>query len=56
MTDRATFTLALTVHEPGRACDLLARACGLPKGRVKDCMAKGGAWWDRPGRAFPSEQ
>ena len=44
------FSRTLAVTEASTACDALARLTGLPKARVKDCMAKGGVWWQRPGR------
>ena len=46
-----TFSGTFAVEAPSTACDVLARLTGLPKGRVKDCMNKGGVWWSRPGRA-----
>lgn len=39
------------VGEASTACDLLASLTGLPKARIKDCMAKGGVWHLRPGRS-----
>ena len=39
------------VGETSTACDLLASLTGLPKARIKDCMAKGGVWHLRPGRS-----
>ena len=45
------FSSVFNVDAPSTACDALARLTGLPKGRVKDCMNKGGVWWSRPGRA-----
>lgn len=44
------FCRTLAVTEASTACEALAGLTGLPKGRVKDCMAKGGVWWRRPGR------
>lgn len=52
MTGHEPFSRSVRVEEPDTACDLLARTCGLSKGRVKDCMTKGGVWWGRPGRAM----
>ena len=49
MTGEA-FSRTLAVTEASTACETLARLTGLPKARVKDCMAKGGVWWQRPGR------
>ena len=49
MTGEA-FSRTLAVTEASTACDALARLTGLPKARVKDCMAKGGVWWQRTGR------
>jgi tRNA pseudouridine32 synthase / 23S rRNA pseudouridine746 synthase len=46
-----SFSRTFTVEETASACDVLARLCGLPKSRVKDCMTKGGVWWSRPGRS-----
>jgi tRNA pseudouridine32 synthase/23S rRNA pseudouridine746 synthase len=45
------FSSTFAIDAPSTACDALARLTGLPKGRVKDCMTKGGVWWSRPGRA-----
>ena len=36
-----SFSRTFTVEESAPACDILARLTGLPKTRVKDCMAKG---------------
>jgi len=46
-----SFSSTFTVEEAASACDTLARLTGLPKARIKDCMAKGGVWWSRPGRS-----
>lgn len=46
-----SFSRTFAVETTASACDLLAGLTGLPKARVKDCMAKGGVWWSRPGRA-----
>ena len=51
MTDSKAFTRTFAVEEPSTACDLLSRLTGLSKGRIKDCMAKGGVWRFRPGHA-----
>lgn len=48
MTSEA-FSRTLAVTEPSTACDALAGLTGLPKARVKDCMAKGGVWRRRSG-------
>lgn len=45
------FSRTLVVEKPAPACDLLASLTGLPKGRIKDCMLKGGVWWHKPGRS-----
>lgn len=45
-----SFTRVMLADESGTACDLLARHTGLSKGRIKDCMLKGGVWHKRPGR------
>lgn len=39
-----TLTRTVTVETTGPACDILAAVTGLPKARIKDCMAKGGVW------------
>jgi len=46
-----TFSRMFTVEEAATACDALAGMTGLPKARIKDCMAKGGVWRSRAGRA-----
>jgi tRNA pseudouridine32 synthase/23S rRNA pseudouridine746 synthase len=51
MTGPHAFTRTFEVRELATACDLLARLTGLSKGRIKDCMSKGGVWLFRPGRS-----
>lgn len=50
-TSKTPFSRTVIVEDASQACALLARLVELPKARVKDCMAKGGVWWTRPGRA-----
>lgn len=49
--ETALFSQTTTVDREGLACDLLAMLTGLPKGRIKDCMIKGGVWRHQPGRS-----
>jgi tRNA pseudouridine32 synthase/23S rRNA pseudouridine746 synthase len=39
-----------TIAEPAAACEFLAAATGLAKGRIKDAMVKGAVWLLRPGQ------
>ncbi|MEN8199991.1 MAG: RluA family pseudouridine synthase [Thermodesulfobacteriota bacterium] len=41
--------ISLTVTLPATACQLLAENSGLPKERIKQAMAKGAVWLNRPG-------
>ncbi len=43
-------TLDVTVETSQLAVDFLAQACGLPKQRIKDAMAKGACWWTQKGK------
>jgi len=43
-------TIDLIVQQPGVAVDILSEASGLPKGRIKDAMAKGACWWTLKGK------
>lgn len=43
-------TIDMTVQQPGIAVDILSEASGLPKGRIKDAMAKGACWWTLKGK------
>ncbi|OEY65563.1 RluA family pseudouridine synthase [Marinobacter sp. X15-166B] len=43
-------TVDLIVPQPGIAVDILSEASGLPKGRIKDAMAKGACWWTLKGK------
>lgn len=47
---RQPFSRTVIAEASGLACDLLARASGLPKSRVKDCMIKGGVWRQKNGQ------
>lgn len=51
LTEQTRFSRTFILEETGLACDLLATLSELSKSRIKDCMAKGGVWWSRPGRA-----
>lgn len=52
-TPPSRFTLKhrVTAQDPGTACECLARASGLSKGRIKEAMLKGAVWLRRPAKS-----
>ncbi len=48
---RFTLKHRVTAQDPGTACECLARASGLSKGRVKEAMLKGAVWLRRPAKS-----
>ncbi len=45
-----TRTITVAQGPPATACELLAAAAGLPKGRIKDAMTKGAVWLRHGGK------